>query len=286
MKCLLAHAALGQQTHKRYKRHIRWLWGVVRNSLMRGFKVREGRLLGVLAHYVLGTTRPGSEEIDRLVLRLLQDGAEEEPPGCSPCRACGVFLPYGVRADEPCEHCCRMRGTPAQTVALGDYGGGLGALIAAAKYGSWPLPFEVMGTRLGVELLLEISFGGLKPLLVPMPSPWLRRLHRGLDHARIVTKAVAKSTGWKVETGLRRNWAPTQVAATKSMRERGGGGLRTRGRFQKAIQGRGVVLIDDVRTTGTSLQRASRLCHRLGAGCVYAGILAITRENPTNTTPF
>ena len=240
--------------------------------------------MGVLAQRVIGITRPGPQEVDRLLLRVLEEDAAGEPLGASPCLCCGVFLPLGVPTEEPCAHCSGLRGGGTRTVALGGYAGGLGALVAAAKYGRWHVPLEVLGTRLGVQLLMNIPLRGRVPLLVPLPSPRLRRMHRGLDHARILAKAAAQATGWQVAAGLRRRWVPTQVGSTSSARQRGGGGLRARSGFRSVLEGRVVVLIDDVRTSGRSLHRASRLCHGLGAGSVCAGVVAVRREKYANQT--
>jgi len=162
---------------------------------------------------------------------------------------------------------------PARTIALGNYDHGLGTLITAAKYGRWPLPLEVLGEHLGVELDLSLP-RRRTPLVVPIPSPALRRLHRGLFHAGVIALAVARVTGWPYVGGLRRGWMPTQVGATPARRQRGGGGLRAGRRFSRALRGQEVVLVDDVRTSGRSLDMASRFCRRLGAKRVSAGILA------------
>lgn len=247
---------------------------------MDGFSVNAGSFPAYFGDLVLGSARPGAAVLDRLVVRLLEEEAHEQE-GHWPCRGCGVLLSSNDDSSKPCEACQRKRDVPVQTVALGGYAGGLGALIAAAKYGRWALPLEILGARLGVELLMQLTRSG-KPLVVAMPSPQLRRLHRGLDHTAVLAAGVNRITGWPVQRGLWRSWVSTQVGSSRSRREKGGRGFHARSRFKKALLGREVVLIDDVRTSGVSLEKASRLCHRLGAVQVSAGIVAAKRGEMTN----
>ena len=247
---------------------------------MDGFSVNAGSFPAYFGDLLLGSARPGAVVLDRLVVRLLEEEAHAQE-GHWPCRGCGVLLSSNDDTFEPCGVCRRKRGAPAQSVALGGYDGGLGVLIAAAKYGRWALPLEILGVRLGVELLMQLTRSG-KPLVVAMPSPRLRRLHRGLDHTAVLAAGVNRITGWPLQRGLWRSWVSTQVGSSRARREKGGRGFHARSRFKKALLGREVVLIDDVRTSGVSLERASRLCHRLGAVRVSAGIVAARREQMAN----
>ena len=245
---------------------------------MNGFSVNRGGFFRFIGEQLLGRTRPGEGELRGLITGMLHDSAAELRGGAVPCQRCSLLLPVKANPDVPCVDCQGKQLIPEQTIALGDYAVGLGALVAAAKYGRWALPLDILGEHLGVELMLELNRSA-QPILVPMPSPFLRRLHRGLFHAGVIATAVHRVTGWPLASGLWRRWVATQVGATTSSREKGGGGLKARKGFLQAIAGREVVLIDDVRTSGKSLERASRFCRRLGAARVSAGIVATKRPS-------
>ena len=111
---------------------------------MDGFSVNAGSFPAYFGDLLLGSARPGAVVLDRLVVRLLEEEAHAQE-GHWPCRGCGVLLSSNDDTFEPCGVCRRKRGAPAQSVALGGYDGGLGVLIAAAKYGRWALPLEILG---------------------------------------------------------------------------------------------------------------------------------------------
>ena len=72
---------------------------------------------------------------------------------------------------------------------------------------------------------------------------------------------------------------PPQVSLGAARRPRRGARLRLRRRAARlGLGGRLVILVDDVRTTGASLNAAARLLRRLGPSRVVAGVLAVTED--------
>ena len=227
----------------------------------------------------LGVARPNQKELQRLVLDLLQIEWGPETNGSHACCiACGSRTSKAEERGSCCEGCRRMRGIPRRFLALGHYETGWGRLLAQAKYSGWRRPFFVLGWHLGEELMANVETARL-PVLIPMPSPWLRRWHRGLDHTLAIAEGISRATGWPVGRWLRRSWRPPQVGATRTARSQGGGGLRVpRGAGKRLKRSGTVVLVDDVRTTGASLARASRLCRRQGVVDVLAAVVAIRNQ--------
>ena len=228
---------------------------------------------------VLGSAHPDKRELGFLVRKIL---AESNSPtgqeGC--CESCGEKLPWQKTLEKACKTCISKQGTPRMTIALGGYENGLGVLMAAAKYGGWIEPLQITGELLGTEIRIRIGDSLKKKVIVPMPSPWIRKIHRGIDHSMVLAHAVSVVTQWPVHRVLKRTWVAPQVGSTRAARKRGGKGLRPRTCFTNTscVQGKEVILIDDVRTTGTSLDRASRMCHSLGALGVIAGVVAMRSD--------
>ena len=93
----------------------------------------------------------------------------------------------------------------------------------------------------------------------------------------VIANEVSNVTGWPIRRVLKRHWAKPQVGLSRAERMRGGKGLLVNSahRLSSCVEGKSVVLIDDVRTTGASLDKASRKCIVLGAKQVTAGVLAM-----------
>ena len=232
----------------------------------------------VLLEELLGLQRPRVPSLEPLIARILASDTAAQG-GIATCHRCGAAFQGSSSVRACCETCSRRRGIPDVLVALGGYTTGLGILLSAAKYGRWPEVLGPLGRRLGDALLAEFGHRTHDPpLLVPMPSPWMRKWHRGIDHARELANAVGEVTQWDVLPLLCRRFEATQVGRSRTQRQRGVRGLAPRLFGASRMCGRRVFLIDDVRTSGTSLAKASRLCRRLGATEVVAGVVAVRRE--------
>jgi predicted amidophosphoribosyltransferase len=264
--------------------------GVVSSSTLGGVDeassfsaISEG--FRTLLRSVFGERRSDRAAIERITADVLAADAIDDSRG-RVCRKCGRALQEETDLEAVCVSCRTKRGVPEHLVALGAYSGGLGTLVAAAKYGRWPEALEVLGRRLGDVAKAEFVFSGSSPifvpLLVPMPSPRLRRWHRGIDHALVLGRAMAQTTGWRCAPLLRRGWEPTQVGQSWSGRRRGGRRIKADWGTARRVAGSTIVLVDDVRTSGASLARASRCCRGLGAARVLAAVVAVRREGPEN----
>ncbi len=123
-----------------------------------------------------------------------------------------------------------------------------------------------------VELSGEIRAADDIDMVVPIPIPLLRRRRRGGNQAEYLARAVASRTGLDLDAAaLRRRgwWGPRQAqAASRADRSR-----IVRGAFaarEDRVAGRGVLLVDDVATTMSTLSEAARTLLAAGARVVDA----------------
>jgi predicted amidophosphoribosyltransferase len=113
--------------------------------------------------------------------------------------------------------------------------------------------------------------GMLAHPIVPVPSPARRRRARGFCHATLLAEALGQRAGLPVLELLERvGSTDRQVGRARSQR------LRTPPRFAALRTGIGpVVLVDDVVTTGATLNACARALRE--AGCSCEGALAYAR---------
>lgn len=203
-----------------------------------------------------------------MILRALAVGLVEAvfPPQCAACDDAGrePFCRICAEALEPAEP-VEIEGAEA-ACALWTYGGPAADAIQALKYGGkWTLGRalgEVMATRL-VDLP-EVD------LVVPVPVSKAGLVARGYNQARELSRGIPRPVRPRA---LVRRPGPTQVGLDRAARL-----ANLRQAFSpgpEPVEGRRVLLVDDVITTGATAQAATFALLDAGAKAVI--VLAATR---------
>lgn len=110
-------------------------------------------------------------------------------------------------------------------------------------------------------------------ILVPVPLHRRRLRQRGLDQSRELTRALARGTGCAWQDVLLRH-AATQAQSSLALADRQRN-LRNAFSVRRAVPER-IVLVDDVMTSGATLQAAAQTLMRSGASEVRAWVAART----------
>lgn len=118
-----------------------------------------------------------------------------------------------------------------------------------------------------------LRWAGEVDAVVPVPLHWRRRRWRGYDQAALLARPTAKALGVPaLLRGLRRvRHTPSQVNLPHDERQANVAGAFAPGRLRGV--GR-VLLVDDVRTTGATLEAASKALRAGGAREVRTLVLA------------
>jgi len=193
------------------------------------------------------------------------------------CRVCGDEILGEIALEDLCGRCAHAR--PAFSIArsAGRYEGVLREVVHAFKFEGRRLLAEPLGTLLpaaGRDVL-----GGAHAV-VPVPLHPLRSLRRGFNQADDLARQL-KLPVWRVLR--RRRQGPPQASLNAGARRRNlaehyGLGLATYlpKPFRRPLAGATLVLIDDVMTTGATLEGCARVLREAGAADVRALTVART----------
>jgi ComF family protein len=149
--------------------------------------------------------------------------------------------------------------------SFGFYEDELRKLIQLFKYGRIQTLSAPLGRLLARALPREQSFD----LIVPMPLHWRKRWQRGFNQAELLANEIGRRTHIPVRNALRRvrNTA-SQAGLTSAKRRQNVSGAFQTARQTKTrtlLDGRRVLLIDDVMTTGATAASCARALKRGGA---------------------
>lgn len=141
----------------------------------------------------------------------------------------------------------------------------ISGLIHDFKYRGFPGLARMMGRVMARELLPAGFFDGID-VIQPVPLHWLRQATRGYNQSRELALGLSSETGLPVVDAVKAvRHHRTQTSLTSEARRR-----NLRGIFRvtdpQALAGRGVLLLDDVCTTGTTLAELARAVHDSVAG--------------------
>jgi len=217
---------------------------------------------------------------------------ERRQPACPTCAA--TVGPFEI-SDERCRKCRNRRPWVAKTVRVGPYRveanngdrerdnvSTLGRLLRSYKYSGR----EELGPILGgwlAQVVAGAPWLDRVEVIVAVPTHWRHRLTRPLYAAEALTAIVVKRTGLPQAPVLTRVKAgPHQIGLSyrdRSDNVRGAFAIR-RGTILNDAR---LLLIDDVKTTGATINECAKVLRRGGAAEVYAAlVVTVDLDRPTS----
>jgi len=192
------------------------------------------------------------------------------------CGRCARLLPPAITDGFTCAGCRRQPPRIGRLHALSDYDEPAArAWLLAFKHGGRVDLAQPLGAALAD--LVRVELDRSQPTVwVPVPLHPLRRLERGYDQARRLAEAVARAAGGSCRAALLRT-RPTATQGTPGARSRAtnvAGAFRLDTFYATEVRRADVWLVDDVATSGATLDECARVLKRAGAARVRAAVVA------------
>ncbi len=195
---------------------------------------------------------------------------------CEPCLADLPWLPKACcpvcalpnLAGDICGHCLRETPAFSRTQAIFSYAFPVDRLIQRLKYREHLALAPLLGALLARKLP-----GDLPDLWLPMPLHAKRLRERGFNQAVEIARELAARTGVPMQSDLaaRVRDTPPQAGLKREARKR-----NLRGAFEcrKNVAGLHVGIVDDVMTTGSTLEELAKTLKAAGAREVSCAVIA------------
>jgi len=215
------------------------------------------------------------------------------PPRCVGCGKQGAFLCPGCREAMPralpprcplcwqperrgeaCGRCARTRPAFAGARSLYVFQGPVREAVHALKYNHLSALARPMGGMMAACVEAEAL---PVDLVVPVPLFGRRQRLRGYNQSALLAREVARLNGLPLAEGglARRRDTPPQARSVDAEARRRN--VADAFAERRRVEGRRVLLIDDVMTTGATLDACARALRQAGAASVWA--LTFARED-------
>jgi ComF family protein len=189
------------------------------------------------------------------------------PAGRRRCGVCAIRL-HGD--DLVCGRCLASPPGFHRATALADYAPPVDAMVMALKFQARLELASVFGGLLAQRLAVTGD-----ALVIPVPLAFERLSERGFNQSLQIARAFCRASGARLGADVVRRirHAPPQQTLALDERRR-----NVRGAFEAAgdVRDREVLVVDDVMTSGSTMDEIARLLASAGAAQVHALVVART----------
>lgn len=198
--------------------------------------------------------------------------------GALVCGKCKSFI--AIKKAETCFRCnrlspnsrtcrsCRKSSVIRSVFVASSYQGEVKQLIHQLKYENCIDAAEPLGEL----LVLRLSRVGVYDFIVAVPSSSRRYRQRGYNQAEEIAKILARKLEIKRLNCLRRVGHAEQVGAGRTLRlEQLKGAIKADG---GDLNGANILLVDDVVTTGATIEECGKALKAMGAGSIDSIVAA------------
>jgi ComF family protein len=195
------------------------------------------------------------------------------PPAAPTCVHCGATIPDAHHAaSRLCSDCAaghdltHLDGVRVAT----DYAGAARTALLSLKFAGQRRVAEPLATLMVAPFECDIRS---VDLVIPVPLHTGRQRERGYNQAELLARALARTEGLRVRTDILERARATKVQTRLSREDRhrnvAGAFALTSPAVAAAITGKRILLVDDVTTTGSTLDAAAEPLRAAGAASVW-----------------
>lgn len=187
------------------------------------------------------------------------------------CEMCGEPLPEGNRFCEECQRTTHFFDGARAPLAYNDVTHGL---VRGLKYHNHKYVAKLLGKEMA-RMYEEWKI--VADIIVPVPLHYKREIERGYNQSMVLAEALSENIGVPVEDDLvtRVLETPTQTKLSKAQRAQ-----NLKGAFDLNpnidINGRTILIVDDVFTTGATVDAIAKRLKRRKPKAVY--VLTATKR--------
>ena len=196
--------------------------------------------------------------------------------GADYCRRCGRDAGRFALLAGTCPDCQGKEVRFDRIARAGIYEHTLRKMILSFKNGRTELDSVLV--FLGNSALQGGGFSSDVELFVPVPLHWTRRVIRGYNQSHVLARKLKRDTA-KISTDLiriRRTKAQPAMVSPAARKKNVAGAFAVR--YRHKFEGRKICLVDDIKTTGATLNECAKTLKQAGASKVFALVLAVAGQ--------
>lgn len=214
---------------------------------------------------------PSPQSFRYLCWDCYADTPRVEPPFC---RCCGDPVAGEVQHDYTCFACSRRTPVFDRARSAVRYEGGVGEALRALKYNDALWLVDDLAALLDACVRAEYE-GAAFDVVAPVPLWPARRRARGFNQSALLASALARRLGIRYKERSARRIRPTstQTGLTAPQRAANVSGAFRAGFFAR-LKGLKMLLVDDVMTTGATVDACAAALKEGGADSIYVVTVA------------
>ncbi len=208
------------------------------------------------------------------------------------CTRCGASIGTEAVTKKGCAFCLNQPIHWQRIIRVGAYEPPLSHWVLNLKFHHGWRWGQMLGELLSPHITrLDIDVD--RTVLCPVPMHWYRRWERGYNQAQLIADQVSKQVHLPVMSLLKRSrYTPSQTRVVPSQRTVNVSQSVTSRNMD--LTGWTVILIDDVKTSGATLNNCCRQLKKMGCRQIIATVLAVADpkhddfmsiDAPTTTPP-
>ncbi len=191
------------------------------------------------------------------------------------CDCCGLPFDYDIGGQALCAECIKTQRPYSRARTAFRYDENSSKLITRFKYSDQTQLAKIYGawlTKAGKELLPGTD------AIIPVPLHYFRFLTRRFNQSALLAQSISKATGIKTlpDAIKRKRYTTPQTGLSKAQRKNNvKGAFAVNKRCLPSIKGKNILLVDDVMTTGSTIEQCTKTL--LKAGATRVNVLTLAR---------